>query len=232
VRRPVVDLIGNLHVVKNHSVLTEFAWLFPTLCVESCRHYFSGLLAVGDLNGLVHVDAGQHYQCGLLDVPDLTLQLAASFQLIGKRGSNDLRSFCTSSCAARAFTAIICSAIRWRCLANSGSFARLSLCPPAGPLRPSGFPSEWLAHAFVCPGQCPRPCTALPLSRILDQGGFQIEAHVEAAAATHGTSNRIETTTSNIFFQRVVILGLVNNDMIRASRMSASAMPTVVVTES
>ncbi len=39
------------------------------------------------------------------------------------------------------------------------------------------------------------------------------------------------TATSNNFFQRVFNSGFFNNDMIRASRMSASAMPTVVVTE-
>ena len=53
----------------------------------------------------------------------------------------------------------------------------------------------------------------------------------KAAAASDGINNNSDTATSSGFFQRLFIFGLLNKDMIRASRMSASAMPTVVVTE-
>src|SRR5262245_9772966 len=51
------------------------------------------------------------------------------------------------------------------------------------------------------------------------------------AAAKHGITNKSETNVSNTFFQRAFNFGFRNNDMIRTSSMSASAMPTVVVTE-
>src|SRR5215510_9894028 len=52
---------------------------------------------------------------------------------------------------------------------------------------------------------------------------------VNGAAAMHGTIKMNAAASSNRFFRRVLILGLLSMDMTRSSKISASAIPTVMV---
>src|SRR5215204_4142805 len=51
------------------------------------------------------------------------------------------------------------------------------------------------------------------------------------ATAKQGTSNKSDEAINKILFRRLSGWDFLNSDMIRASMISASAMPTVVVTE-